>query len=78
MAIIIQSRQFSSIQAIVMVSGNEDFVTVRKVAEPVDEVKHFSFCACHGEVAGMDNHVSIGQLGKLPMLAVGVGKVEDG
>ena len=51
---------------------------VGQIVEPVDEVKYFLFCSCHGEVARMDNHVSIGQLGKPPMLTVGVGEVEYG
>ncbi len=47
-----------------MVAGNENFVTVWQIAEPIHKVNCLLFAAAHGEVAGMDYYIRLGHMRK--------------
>lgn len=76
MHVVRESVNVGSIEAIVMVATDKDFVFVWQVTKPVEEIKGFPFCANHAEVAGMHHHIGIGQIPKPMMAVVSVGNVE--
>lgn len=60
MDVTIQSFNAGSIEAIVMVAADKDFVFVWQVTKPVEEIKGFLFGSDHTEVAGMYHHIGLG------------------
>ena len=70
-----ESFQLGLVKTIIMVSGNEYFMWIRKFGQPFNKVEYFFFCACQGEIPRMDQHVRIGQGVKLPMQTVRVREV---
>ena len=69
MHIIVEAVDVGSIETIIMIATDEDFVLIGQVAEPVHEVDRFFFGAHHAKVSGMNRHIGLGQLSK-PMMAV--------
>lgn len=72
MDVVVKPVDVSSIEAIVVVAADENFVHVRQVTEPIHEVERFFFCAHHAEVAGMYYNISLGQIPKPPVAAVSI------
>ena len=60
MYVAVQSVDIGSVEAIVMVAADKDFVLVRQVTEPVEEVDGFLLRAYHAEVTGMYHHIGLG------------------
>lgn len=50
MHVVRQSVNVGSVEAVVMVATDKDFVFVWQVTKPVEEIKGFLFCANHTEV----------------------------
>ena len=69
MHIVIKAIDISSIEAIVMVAADEYFVFIWQVTKPVEKINCFLFCPYHTEVAGMYDHIGLGQIPE-PMVAV--------
>ena len=60
MYIVRESVNVGSIEAIVMVATDKDFVFVWQVTKPVEEIKGFLFGPDHTEITGMYYHISLG------------------
>lgn len=69
MHIVVKPVDIGSIEAIIMVTTDENFVFVWQVAKPVEEINGFLLGPHHTEVAGMHHHIGLGQIPK-PMMAV--------
>lgn len=69
MHIIVKPVDIGSIEAIIMVAADEYFVFVWQVTKPVEEINRFLLGPDHTKVAGMHNHIGLGQIPK-PMMAV--------
>lgn len=61
MHIAIKTADIGSIKAIVMVATNEYLVAIRQIAEPIKEIKCFSFFAKHAEISGVNHNISLRQ-----------------
>lgn len=62
MHVAVQSVYIGSIKAVVMVAADKDFVLVRQVAEPVEEINGFLLGSNHTEVAGMYHDIGLWQI----------------
>lgn len=60
----------------VVIARDDDFVTMRKAAEPVVKVGDFSASSSSGEVAGTDEQVPFGNA-QLSVLSVGVADADN-
>ena len=72
MHIVIKAIDISSIEAIVMVAVDENFVIIWQVAKPVEEINRFLLTPDHAKVAGMHHHIGLGQIPQPPMAVVSV------
>lgn len=76
MHIEVKPVDIGSIEAIIMIATDENFVFVWQVAKPVEEINGFLLGSNHAEVAGMHHHIGIGQIPKPMMAIMRVGKME--
>ena len=67
MHISIQSVDVCTIQAIIMVATDENFVVIWQIAEPVQEINSLSFRTGHAEVAGVYHDISCRELLQPPV-----------
>lgn len=72
MHIRVEAVDVRSIEAIVMIAADENFIGIRQVAEPVEEIECFLFSSCHSEIAGMYHDIGFGKVFKTMVTAVGV------
>lgn len=49
------------VKATIMVATNEYLVAIRQIAEPIKEIKCFSFFAKHAEISGVNHNISLRQ-----------------
>ena len=59
MHVVRESVNICSIEAIVMVATDKDFVAVGQVTKPIEKIKGFLFGSNHAEVAGMYHHIGL-------------------
>lgn len=76
MHIVVKSLDVGSIEAIIMVAADENFVFVWQVAEPIKEINGILLGSNHTKVSGMYHHISLGQIPKPAMTTVGIGYVQ--
>ena len=76
MHVVRESVNIGTIEAIVMVATDKDFVLVWQVTKPVEEIKGLLFGANHAEVTGMYHDIGLGQISEPMVAVVSVGKVE--
>lgn len=76
MDVAIQAIYVSSIDAIVMVTTDIDFVFIWQVTKPVEEIKSFLLSADHTEISRVYHHIGLGQIPKPMVAAVSVREVE--
>ena len=69
MHIVVKTIDIGSIQAVIVVAADEYFVFIWQVTKPVEKINCFLFCPYHTEVAGMYDHIGLGQIPE-PMVAV--------
>ena len=62
MYIVRESVNVGSIEAIVMVATDENFVFVWQIAKPVEEINGFLLGSNHTEVAGMYHDIGLWQI----------------
>lgn len=72
----VEAVDVRSIEAIVMIAADENFIGIRQVAEPVEEVDGLGFRTHHTEITGMYHHICFGQILKLTMASVGIREVK--
>lgn len=70
MHIPVEAADFGAEKAVVVVSGDEDFVRMLQVAKPIEEVDGLLFRTAHREVARMHQHVSARQIPDPSMASV--------
>jgi len=76
MHIVVEPVDVGSIEAIVMVAADENFVFVRQVTEPVKEINGFLLGSDHTEVTGMHHYIGLGQIPEAMVAVVRVRKME--
>lgn len=76
MYIRVEAVDVRSVEAIVMIAADENFIGIRQVAEPVEEVDGLGFRTHHTEITGMYHHIGFGQILKLTMASVGIREVK--
>lgn len=62
MHIVIETVHVGSIQAVIVVSADENLVAIGQIAEPVEKVNRFLLATDHAEIAGMYHHIGLGQI----------------
>jgi hypothetical protein len=76
MTVGIYSGEVGTTQAVVVVAGYKNFVLIRQVAKPVDEIVHFVLTPGKCEIAGMYNYIRRWHLRQLAVFAVSVGEMQ--
>lgn len=76
MDILVKSVDVGSIEAIIMVAADENFVFVWQVAEPIEGINGFLLGSNHTKVSGMYHHIGLGQIPESAMATVGIGYVQ--
>lgn len=72
----IESVDFGTIKAFVVIAANEYLVAIRKVAQPVHEVDCLGFTSVHGKIARMYHYIGFGQIPKSAVAAMRIREVE--
>mgnify|MGYP007026883885 CR=1 FL=1 len=75
MHIVVKAINIGSIKAVVMVAADENLVAIRQIAEPVEKVNRLLLATDHAEIAGMNHHISRGQIPQTMVAVVSVRKV---
>ena len=63
------------LEAVIMIAGDDNFMCIRQVTEPVKKIYSFANFTTESKVTGMNNHVSFGKVFQPPVLTVSVGYV---
>ena len=72
MHVVIKAADIGPIKAIVMVTTDENLVTIWQIAEPIKEIQCFPLFSDHTEISGMDHNISFRQFPQAMMCTMGI------
>lgn len=60
MYVIVKTINAGPVETSIVIAAYENFLSIRQVAEPVQEIYRLCLATGHSEVAGMNHHISLG------------------
>lgn len=77
MHIVVKAVDVGSVEAIVMVATNKDFVAIWYVAEPIEKVNRLLFATDHAKITGVYHYISFRQIPQPVVATVSIRQMKD-